>query len=75
MLLLRETVRHAALRGLRSYEFLGAPEPWIRIWTERVRPCVSVRAYPARPWGVAAVTADLVHAPLHKLGRLLGVAQ
>ena len=75
MLLLRETVRHAALRGLRSYEFLGAPEPWIRIWTERVRPCVSVRAYPARPWGVAAVTADLVHAPLHKLGRLLRVGQ
>ena len=75
MLLLRATVHDAAVRGLRSFEFLGAPEPWIRIWTERVRPCVSVRAYPARPWGVAAVTADLVHAPLHKLGRLLGVAQ
>ncbi len=62
VLLLRETVRHAAQRGLRSYEFLGTPAPWIRAWTEDVHPCVSIRAYPARPCGVGALTADVARA-------------
>lgn len=68
-LLVRETVRYAAARGLQSYEFLGTPEPWIRGWTDQVRPCVSIRAYPAGPWGVAALTADLVRAGWRKLTR------
>src|SRR3989442_10247371 len=72
MLLLRETVRHAANRGLRSYEFLGAPEPWIRIWTKHVRPCLSIRAYPAKACGIAALTADLVQAGWRRVGHLVG---
>ena len=72
MLLLRETVRHAAQRGLRSYEFLGTPEPWIRAWTEQLHPCVSIRAYPARPRGMVTLAADALHAGWRRVGRLLG---
>lgn len=58
VLLVRETVRYAAARGLSSYEFLGTVEPWTRLWTPSVRPCVSLRFYPARMKGVAALGAD-----------------
>jgi CelD/BcsL family acetyltransferase involved in cellulose biosynthesis len=71
-LLMRETVRYAANRGLLSYEFLGTPEQWTRMWTDRIRACVSIRAYPARPWGVAALVADAVHTGVHKLSVRLG---
>lgn len=72
LLLIGDTIQDAARQGLRSYEFLGTPEPWIRMWTERVRPCVSIRAYPARPWGIAAIALDLMQAGWRKfvgLGR------
>ena len=45
-LLRLETIRYAAQRGLRSYEFLGNDAPWTYFWTKSVRPMVS-RAYPA----------------------------
>lgn len=70
MLLIAETARYAAQRGLRSYEFLGTPEPWTRVWTERLRPCVSVRAYPLRPCGLAALAADVAQSGRRRLGRL-----
>jgi CelD/BcsL family acetyltransferase involved in cellulose biosynthesis len=71
-LLMRETVRYAASRGLLSYEFLGAPEQWTRMWTDQIRPCVSIRAYPARARGVAALAADVVQASLRKLSVRFG---
>jgi len=57
-LLLLETVRYAAARGLRSYEFLGTVEPWIQVWTKHVRPCLSLAAYPANRKGLAALGTD-----------------
>jgi CelD/BcsL family acetyltransferase involved in cellulose biosynthesis len=75
MLLIGEAARDAAKRGLRSYEFLGTPEPWTRIWTERVRPCMSVWAYPLRPWGLAALPSDVVRAGWQRIGRLFGGAR
>jgi Acetyltransferase (GNAT) domain len=71
MLLIAETIQDAARRGLRSYEFLGTPEPWIRIWTRELRPCVAVRAYPVRPSGAAALAADMGRSAWRKLGRLV----
>lgn len=56
-LLLLESIRAAAQRDLRSYELLGHPEPWTRAWTTHERPCVSVRAFPSRPGGIAALAA------------------
>lgn len=46
-LLLLEAVRDAMRRGLEGVDFLGTEAPWTKAWTERARPCVAVRAYPA----------------------------
>jgi CelD/BcsL family acetyltransferase involved in cellulose biosynthesis len=45
-LLLLETLRHAAEKGLASYEFLGSEAEWTRQWTTDARPWCSIRAYP-----------------------------
>ena len=58
MLLMLHSVGYAAGRGLKSYEFLGIAEPWTRAWTESLRRCVAVRAYPVNIGGIAALTSD-----------------
>jgi CelD/BcsL family acetyltransferase involved in cellulose biosynthesis len=60
LLLLCETISHAAREGLTRYEFLGQEESWIQVWTERAHPCVSLRIYPHTPAGTAALAADAV---------------
>lgn len=35
-LLMLHTLRHAAERGLHSYEFLGSVAPWTEVWTDKV---------------------------------------
>ena len=57
-LLMLETVRFAAQRGLDTFEFLGGDEPWTRVWTQEVRPCASVRVYPRRAASLAAAAED-----------------
>ena len=69
-LLLLESIREAAARQLRSFEFLGIPEPWTRVWTDRLRPFVSLRGYPARGSGLARLAADTVFAASRRIGRL-----
>jgi CelD/BcsL family acetyltransferase involved in cellulose biosynthesis len=68
-LLMLQSVKYAAARGLRSYEFLGTAEPWTKIWTENLRGCVALRAYPFRPGGVAASAWDAGRAALSRLKR------
>jgi CelD/BcsL family acetyltransferase involved in cellulose biosynthesis len=58
ILLMVETIRAAARAGLRSYEFLGAAETWIRNWTPLEYACVSFRAYPLTIVGIAAWARD-----------------
>jgi CelD/BcsL family acetyltransferase involved in cellulose biosynthesis len=58
MLLTAESIRYAAARGLRSYEFNGSVEPWTEVWTRHEHACCSVRAYPFRPRGLAALAFD-----------------
>jgi CelD/BcsL family acetyltransferase involved in cellulose biosynthesis len=58
VLLLRDSIAHAAESGLRSFEFLGQNEPWIAVWTDHVRPCVSLRMYPYNLSGYCALAAD-----------------
>jgi hypothetical protein len=70
-LLMRETVRYAALQGLQAYEFLGVDEPWTRMWTEHVRPCVSLRAYPASWPGLSSFATDVGRVARRTLGRAL----
>jgi hypothetical protein len=57
-LLMLHTVRCAAERGLRSYEFLGTAAPWTAAWTELERPCVALLAYPFGVRGLAALAGD-----------------
>ncbi len=70
-LLMRETVRYAASQGLQAYEFLGVDEPWTRLWTEHVRPCVSLRAYPATWHGLSGFVTDAGRVARHTLVRTL----
>ena len=67
MLLVAETVRYAAARGLGSYEFLGAAESWTRVWTKDERPSVTVRAYPMGARGMSALAVDSLGVVARKL--------
>ena len=58
MLLTVESIRYAASRGLRSYEFNGDVEPWTQLWTRHEHACCTFRAYPFTPRGAAALLAD-----------------
>jgi CelD/BcsL family acetyltransferase involved in cellulose biosynthesis len=66
-LLVLETLRYAASRGLFSYEFLGSNEDWIKRWTKLSRPTISLSAYP-RAWkGAVAIVSDAKRAMLRRL--------
>lgn len=74
-LLLLETLRHAAGANLRSYELLGCAAPWTQVWTQRVRPCVSLWVYPFSVSGLAALGARAAVAWVQRGRRaLLGAA-
>jgi CelD/BcsL family acetyltransferase involved in cellulose biosynthesis len=60
-LLMLHTLRYAAERGLRSYEFLGSSQPWTKMWTETRQHCVSLRAYPLRPGAMLTLGYDAAH--------------
>lgn len=54
VVLMHETVRQVFESGLSACEFLGSPEPWLRLWTRSARPCRALRYYPysvAGLWG------------------------
>jgi CelD/BcsL family acetyltransferase involved in cellulose biosynthesis len=70
-LLMLETLRYAAARGLRSYEFLGVVEPWLQVWTQQVRSCVMLRAYPANALGIAALVADAAKLTWRRVRRIV----
>jgi Acetyltransferase (GNAT) domain len=67
MLLIAETIRYAASRGLVSYEFLGNADQWTRIWTPDEIQTVTIRAYPFRLRGVAALAVDAFQAVLRRI--------
>jgi Acetyltransferase (GNAT) domain len=70
-LLLVETLKYAARRGLKSFEFLGSSEPWTEAWTRQIRPCVTVAAYPRNYRGGAAFICDALKFGWQRLGRKL----
>ncbi len=57
-LLMLESLRYAAKRGLSSFEFLGASAPWTKVWTETERPNIRLRYYPHGPAGYLALAQD-----------------
>jgi CelD/BcsL family acetyltransferase involved in cellulose biosynthesis len=72
ILLMRETIRYATKCGLTSYEFLGQQEPWIEIWTDRVRPCVSLYAHPYNIAGMTTMAFDLAKIGVRRLRQRMG---
>jgi hypothetical protein len=58
ILLMMETIRHAANVGLKFYEFLGAEQEWINVWSPNVRQCIRVQTYPFNFHGTWALVAD-----------------
>jgi CelD/BcsL family acetyltransferase involved in cellulose biosynthesis len=60
ILLMVEAIKQAVAEDLETYELLGTVEPWIQVWTELERPCVSLRYYPANLSGGLALATDLI---------------
>jgi CelD/BcsL family acetyltransferase involved in cellulose biosynthesis len=71
MLLMLQVVGHAARKGLHTLELLGGPEPWVKLWTEQVRPCNAIRVYPAGAKGAVALGSDAVSVARRRLARLV----
>lgn len=60
ILLMVEAIKRAVAEGLETYELLGTVEPWIQVWTQLERACVSIRYYPPNFSGGIAAAADLM---------------
>lgn len=58
MLLTMEAIRYAFTKGLKSYEFLGSDEPWLRTWTGEKREFTSIGVYPFAPIGLFSFGVD-----------------
>lgn len=71
MLLMAETIRYAASRGLASFEFLGNVDNWTRIWTQDEIQSVTIRAYPFGARGIAALAADAFQAARRRFDETL----
>jgi CelD/BcsL family acetyltransferase involved in cellulose biosynthesis len=60
ILLMVEAIKGAVAEGLTTYELLGTVEPWIQVWTELERACVSLRYYPNNWRGGMAIAGDVL---------------
>src|SRR5690606_5380408 len=58
LLLLEDSLRHAARQGLLSCEFLGDARPWTRRRTRDERRTLSIRVYPRSLAGMALLARD-----------------
>lgn len=58
MLMMLESIRHAASRDLKTFEFLGKSAEWTKFWTENERPNCSLRYYPHNAYGYLALGRD-----------------
>jgi CelD/BcsL family acetyltransferase involved in cellulose biosynthesis len=70
-LLIMESIRRAAKRGLRAYEFLGVEERWTRAWTPTVRPCASAWLHPISARALAALAIEVPRAAARRAVQLL----
>jgi CelD/BcsL family acetyltransferase involved in cellulose biosynthesis len=60
-LLMLEVLRGAVAEGLSSVELMGRPEPWTQMWTQQVRPCISLRYYPPNLTSFPVLADDVRH--------------
>lgn len=69
ILLMVEAIKQAVADGLSSYELLGTKEPWIEVWTDLERACVSLRYYPLNWRGATALAGDAIGQVRRRLTR------
>ncbi len=68
-LLIVESLRLAAERGLEAYEFTGTPESWTHKWTDKTHDSVSIRIYAAGMRGLMGVAAETATAAVRRVGK------
>jgi CelD/BcsL family acetyltransferase involved in cellulose biosynthesis len=69
-LLIIESLRLAAERGLEAYEFTGTPESWTHKWTDKTHASVSIRIYAAGLRGLIGVAAESAIAATRRAAKM-----
>ena len=70
-ILIVESLRLAAERGMQAYEFTGTPESWTHKWTSTVHESVSMRIYAAGMRGVMGVATETTMAAARRAVKML----
>ena len=70
MLLLEHTLLLAQQLGLKSYEFLGHPAPWIQRWSKGERENVFIKIYPYSWQGMIFFARDFLNWTKQKMRRI-----
>ena len=60
-LLLEESIKYAAGKGLLQYNFLGKEEPWTARWTNTAQDRFTLAAYRLNAYGMRAMCSDIGH--------------
>lgn len=71
ILLMHHTIQYAFERGMKSFEFLGRDEQWIRMWSENVHHYSSYWHYPINTAGIVWFVKDSSRILLTKISTLL----
>ncbi len=66
-LLMLETIKHAAEKGLSTFEFLGKAADWTKVWTETERPNIALRYYPHSLSGYFCLARDAIGVAAHRM--------
>ncbi len=74
ILLMHETIRYAFERGLRAFEFLGADQSWMRVWSPSSHSYVTSRIYPYSVKAVIGCGIDMSRSLLRQLVHRRGIA-
>jgi CelD/BcsL family acetyltransferase involved in cellulose biosynthesis len=69
-LLLWEVLKEMARKQIRSVEFLGQSESWIKVWTPDERTCLTLRGYPFTFKNVTRLAGDVMRSAWRKLERV-----
>jgi CelD/BcsL family acetyltransferase involved in cellulose biosynthesis len=70
-LLIVESLRLAAERGLEGFEFTGTRESWTHKWTDMAHPSLSIRIYAAGLHGLIGFAAETAMAAARRVARML----
>jgi len=69
LLLIAETIRTAAQKGLARYNFLGVKESWVTRWTQDAKECVTFVAYRRNFAGLRSLVSDAMYMGKKRVAR------